>query len=212
MNWKIIDKSKTTQPQNGKYSDWKGIIAHEGFCQCVYCSTKDSRLGGIRNYHVEHFKPKSKFPALKNDISNLYYSCPICNVFKGNDWHDPQSNFDRPFYPNPSKINYSMLFFVDMQGNITGRNTTGQYIVIKLGLNRRQLVIDRRLNQLILAYSTIRSEYNEIIKNLFELSKSNHDALGLIEELHNAYEKVIDFKDRLYEATPYCESDTKKSN
>ena len=61
-------KEKTQQPTKGKYSDWKEILAEEGFNQCVYCAIPDACFGGIRNFHVEHYRPKSKFKKLENNI------------------------------------------------------------------------------------------------------------------------------------------------
>src|SRR5690348_3548406 len=106
MNWRLIDKSKTKQPRNGKYSDWKGLLAKEGFWQCVYCSIKEQRWGGERNFTVEHYKPKSLFPNLENNIKNLFYACSVCNGFKHFHWPKGRpTNFNKAIYPNPSRTN-----------------------------------------------------------------------------------------------------------
>ena len=60
MEWFKIFKENSVQPKTGKYSDWKEIIADECKHQCVYCALSESRFGGIRNFHVEHYRPKSK--------------------------------------------------------------------------------------------------------------------------------------------------------
>jgi 5-methylcytosine-specific restriction endonuclease McrA len=105
MNWRRIPKEKTVQPKKGRYSDWKEILAEEGFNQCVYCAIPDACFGGIRNFHVEHYRPKSKFEKLENDIKNLFYACAICNTFKGDDWPgEPEKDFFAPCYPDPSLI------------------------------------------------------------------------------------------------------------
>jgi hypothetical protein len=60
MKWKLVPKRGSSQPTTGTYIDWKSLLANEGFHQCVYCALPDAALGGERNFHVEHYKPKSK--------------------------------------------------------------------------------------------------------------------------------------------------------
>ena len=103
MNWKLVNKDPTTQPKRGTYSDWKEQIAQECYNQCVYCSIHESQFGGINNFHIDHFRPKSIFKNLENDICNLFYSCPICNRFKSDDWPN-EPNLDTISYPDPSNI------------------------------------------------------------------------------------------------------------
>jgi len=51
---------------------------------CMCCGAKDGYL------HVDHIKPRSKFPELELEISNLQVLCEACNVGKSNldqtDW------------------------------------------------------------------------------------------------------------------------------
>jgi len=208
MNWRIVDKSKTKQPSIGKYSKWKEILAKEGYNQCVYCSTKDHRLGGIRHFHVEHYKPKSKFPKLENTITNLFYACPICNVFKGNDWFVLTGNLSDKQYPNPSIYNYDNLFSIKPNGVIEGKNKCGKYIINKLALNRRQLLIDRKFTMLLKGYGSLKDEYHEIVHAL--INESSEEAKVILRKLIDAYQKVINKKDIMFESSPYDITDTKK--
>lgn len=206
MNWKIVDKSKTVQPKKGNYSDWKEILANEGSNQCVYCAIKDHRLGGIRHFHVEHYKPKSLFPELKKTIGNLFYACPICNVLKSNDWFDLTGDFNNPQYPDPSNFNYNNLFEVVSNGELKSKNNCGKYIINKLALNRRQLLIDRNFSLLLLGYKALINEFriirDELIKN------GSDEALELLSKLVQANDEVIDKKDLMYESAPYSIDDT----
>lgn len=160
MNWRKIEKH-VMQPLEGCYKDWKTKIAEEGFHQCVYCSIHESLLGGIRNFHVEHYRPKSKkrFPHLINDIKNLFYACAICNSFKGDDWPcDDVSDFTVHCYPDPSQTDYSEIFSVDMaNGKILAHYPASAYILEKLYLNRPQLIYQRKI-------SIMMDEVNAIIK------------------------------------------------
>ena len=209
MNWKIIDKSGTKQPGKGTYSAWKKVLADEGSNQCVYCGTKDHRLGGIRHFHVEHYKPKSVFPLLINNIYNLYYACPICNIFKSNDWYKVTGNLNDVFYPEPSKFNYRDLFELDTGGKITSRSRCGNYLISKLGLNRRQLVLDRQFTMLLSGYATLKEEYRGIRDSL--MRENSNESRAMLMKLWSAYDKVIDQKDQMFENAPYSIDDTKRN-
>src|SRR5262245_33296746 len=136
MKWKRIPKEKAVQPETGYYSIWKELIADEGSHQCVYCAIHDASFGGIRNFHIEHYKPKSlpRFQHLINSIANLFYACPICNTFKSNDWpSDPIPDHSVESYPDPSEIDYCQLFDVDAAtGLISGKYLASKYMIEKM--------------------------------------------------------------------------------
>jgi len=149
MKWKLVSKKGSSQPTTGTYTDWKSLLANEGFHQCVYCALPDAALGGERNFHVEHYKPKSKakFKHLENKIKNLFYACPICNVFKSDKWPaTPKKDHSVAAYPDPSKIDYNILFQVsELTGTITGKFVASKYLIESLHLNRPQLIFERRI-------------------------------------------------------------------
>lgn len=188
MNWKLIPKDTTPSPTHGsKYSDWKEEIAIEGFNQCVYCSISEKAFGGIRNFHIEHYKPKSLFPELRNEFSNLFYSCSICNCFKGNDWpNEPNEQLTNICYPRPSVVNYSDIFKVNSNsGRIDGKNRSATYMVEKLYLNRAQLILERR-TQII--FEKIWKVLDDIKKQKNEL----YDKIGTNQLEVIAFLKAID--------------------
>ena len=112
MNWKQIDRESRIQNE-GVYSEWKQQISNDCYNQCVYCSIHEMPWGGIDHYHIDHFRPQSKFEDLVNIITNLYHCCPICNKFKSNDWKNEPNDLDRICYPDPSDYNYTDLFNLD---------------------------------------------------------------------------------------------------
>ena len=106
MKWIRICNAERSQPSSGSYREWKPQIARDCSHQCVYCAIIEARFGGIRNFHVEHYRPKSRaeFASLENVITNLYYACAICNGFKGADWPaTPKSDHSVPAYPDPAE-------------------------------------------------------------------------------------------------------------
>ena len=146
MNYRLILKSSKTQPTSGSYSEWKEQIAEECFYQCVYCSIHENHWGGIDHFHIDHFRPKSfpEFKHLVNDICNLFYSCPICNRFKKDDF-PANPDLRVPSYPDPSVTDYSTIFNQnDSTFEIVGNNPAACYIIHRLYLNRPQLIYERR--------------------------------------------------------------------
>ncbi|MCX2485071.1 HNH endonuclease [Pedobacter sp. MR2016-24] len=164
MNWFRIPKETSPRPTKGLYySDWKEELSFEAKGQCVYCAINNRSFGGVRNFHVEHYKPKSlpAFIALEHDYSNLYYACSICNCFKGNAWpNDPDENFNNNSFPDPSKVDYSEIFFVESDYKLKSDFVAGKYIIQRIFLNRPQLVLERRKNKL-----------TEELKKQFEITR-----------------------------------------
>lgn len=69
---------------------YKALKLHGARCQC--CGA--CRVDGKR-MHVDHIKPRSRFPELELEISNLQILCEDCNLGKGawdqTDWRDALS-------------------------------------------------------------------------------------------------------------------------
>jgi len=147
MRWKPVPANRK-QPTTGTYRDWKTEIANDCGEQCVYCAIHESRFGGLANFHVEHYQPKSipRFAKLINVITNLYLACAICNWFKGNDWpDDPVEDNSRSAYPDPSVCDYNTIFAMPTGTYlIKGTCLAGAYVIERLYLNRPQLIIERR--------------------------------------------------------------------
>ena len=127
--------------------------------------------GGIRNFHVDHYRPKKLFPGLRNTIENLYYSCSVCNVFKGDDWPDtPDKELSKSCYPDPAQTDYNELFRVLSDWRLEGLKPAARYLVEKLYLNRPQLLMERREAALV----SRANELREAIRRLVEVAKEKH--------------------------------------
>ncbi len=146
MTYKLVNKNGVKQPVTGTYSDWKEQIAEECYQQCVYCAIHVNHWGGLDNFHVEHFRPKSiaAFKKLENDIANLFLTCPVCNRFKNDDWPaDPDLKVAS--YPDPSLTDYDKILSVDdTTFTIDGNCVSANYVIHRMYLNRPQLMHERR--------------------------------------------------------------------
>jgi uncharacterized protein (TIGR02646 family) len=79
--------------------------------RCMWCS-------GSEAAEVEHFRPKSSFPALALTWRNLLWSCGICNHCKYSRF---PSKGDVGFLLDPTKDDAWDYFFIDEFGNLTAR-------------------------------------------------------------------------------------------
>lgn len=148
MNWRLIDKSQTPQPR-GRYPDWKQLLRAEAAQRCVYCAIHEAAYGGYRNFHIDHYRPKSRpeFEHLTHRYENLFYSCAICNGFKKDTWPaDPHPEHSVAAFIDPSLVDYAGVFEVSGQSFVVeGRNVAARFMVEQLYLNRAQLIQEREL-------------------------------------------------------------------
>lgn len=60
-------------------SEWRAlrrqVFATYGY-ECMKCKAHECLL------HIDHIKPRSKYPELQNDFNNLQVLCAICNIKK----------------------------------------------------------------------------------------------------------------------------------
>lgn len=211
MNWKIINKSEA--PIKGKfYWDWKDFLADEGYNHCVYCTIHESSFGR-RNFHVEHYKPKSipEFQCLSHEHSNLFFACCICNCFKGSYWVDPKNDFSNCSFPDPSKVDYNDLFFLKNDATLTGKNISGEFIIHKLYLNRPQLILYRKQQLLDIRLKTLIDFFIETKEKVkIKINEGNHEGLGYLVSILDSYEKLLQLQLQIKKTIPYTSNDIKK--
>jgi uncharacterized protein (TIGR02646 family) len=186
VKWQVIDKTAAQVPTTGTYSQWKPQLAREAGDRCVYCCIPESKFGGSRNFHVEHYRPKSSFPKLTNEYGNLFYACGICNIFKSDDWPGDHQvgNYAAPAYPDPSLVNYNDFLSIDEpSGTVESQTFTGKYVIERLHLNRPQMIglramwtlfgridaAEQELRQLWESGAITDNNKEEVTKLLFEL-------------------------------------------
>lgn len=191
------------RPAGGQWSDWKQQIADQCDGRCVYCAIVESRFGGIRNFHVEHFRPKKRFEALENEITNLYLACAICNVLKGDDWPgDPVSDHSVATYPDPALADYNKLLSVSPTTHeVAAVTLSGKYVIERVLLNRAQLILERRLS----AALTFLSDFEEWVHGaVAEMSSEElRDVIDVLVAVSRARTTVL-------AARPYRDSDAKR--
>ena len=140
-----IDPEYRSLPQLEKRATVNGLFA-EQTGQCVYCGRRIS-LDRLREFHIEHFRPRSKYPELELDYPNLFLSCgpehehgsrPTCGNHKA-DW------FEENCHITPAPESCAERFRFRSSGKIAGDGApeSGRMIEV-LNLNHPELVTERQ--------------------------------------------------------------------
>lgn len=140
--------------------------------KCAYC---ESHITHIGHGHIEHFRPKSRYPDLCFEWDNLMLSCEVCNgkKYKGDTFPKEQdgSPFVNPVEENPEDFfefefdpNVGVANVIPINGNIRALTTEEG-----LGLNRSELVKHRSNIVSLMAFAALKAkegneEGKEIIK------------------------------------------------
>lgn len=124
------------------YQDYKPYLRRDFRARCAYCLIHEAHFGGLRNYHIDHFRPRSQFPYLvAHTYANLYYACGLCNTFKGDTWPSPEQLRNGFAFGDPCKEDvYKQHFKIDeSDGSLEPRSNIGRYTRDHLRLDRVQL-------------------------------------------------------------------------
>ncbi len=122
----------------------KEKIKEDCYHRCAYCDDYDGHLGK-QFYHLEHFAPKKKFPALEFSYDNFLYACPFCNWSKSDKWyskkHDESISDTKGFINPKDLILYEMHLTRRIDGSIGYKTELGKNIYwdLKLYLPRHQM-------------------------------------------------------------------------
>lgn len=176
------------------YKKYKPFLQKEFDNRCVYCLINEAELSGSEAFHIDHYRPLSKFPDEACSYTNLYYSCRRCNRFKGDFWpslfdrllskfiinpcdHDPEEHFDR-----------SEIYWKE-------RSETGKWNIDRLRLNSEANITIRQdretLNEMI---KTLRAQ-----KSLAEtemLHANDLDKKIELDKIINACQRKMDALNR----------------
>ena len=115
------------------------ILEKEQENVCCYC--EKGTASDIKESHIEHIRPRDKFPKLKNDYHNLVVSCQTakrCGNAKGNQFN---KDFIVPTEENPGEY---LTYSPNGEIRADGDNRKGIETINILNLNAPSLVGARR--------------------------------------------------------------------
>lgn len=141
---KTPQRKANVDPEN-RYQNYKDSLRDDFNNSCGYCDGNDKYAGGKSVYHIDHFAPKKKFPALETSYNNLIYSCPYCNRAKSDKWpsnHSVQNVISNEGFIDPCSDEYNEHLMRAPSGDIIWETELGKYIHknLKLGLTRHRIV------------------------------------------------------------------------
>jgi hypothetical protein len=132
---------RLSPPPYTNYRQFKPHLREEFAGQCVYCRALD-KLKGHEAFGVDHYRPKDKFDALKNQYSNLFYACNRCNGWKRNFWPSPTQLKAKLFVPNP--CDHRMTEHLRYQhAEVASESRAGEWAIHLLDLNNPDVVENR---------------------------------------------------------------------
>jgi len=120
----------------GVYNDPtnKTSLRAASFGKCMYC---EADVIANTPYDIEHIKPKSVFPELEFEWSNLGYACPKCNrEYKKSHFDE---NLINPYDEDPKT---HLQFFGSMSLPV-GDSEKADITADIVGLNRPELLLKR---------------------------------------------------------------------
>lgn len=203
MQWPRLVGKRRKQPSAGQWHEWKQTIADHCGGRCIYCAISEGRFGGIRNFHVEHFRPKVKFPTLESDIRNLYLACAICNVLKSDDWPaDPANDHSIAAYPDPSIADYNALLTISSANHeVIAGTVAGKYLIERVLLNRAQLIVERRLSAMLQFLAKFDAWITSSIGTM--TAAEMKATISVLQSVNHA-------RTSAFQARPYRDADTKR--
>ena len=166
----VLKRRMQNPPIYGEYSSYKKYLRFEFDYHCAYCDIHEAEDGGSKNFHIDHYLPKSRFPEKCCEYSNLFYSCADCNRLKGNYWASWIKKFFHEYILNPCDYDYD-IHFDRTRSEWIPKTTVAGWNIDKLRLNSKKQIDVRDARAFFL--KTIK-ELSEK-KNRLEMALTNNN-------------------------------------
>ena len=138
--FRTVTPIRTYEQLENDYRKYKKYLAKDFHNRCGYTNCSDHWFGGQRTFHIDHLKPHSIYPELKNEYSNLVYCCSYVNIAKSND--------DNNNYLDPCTHDYNTHFERDRYGAIHAKTPQAEYMIKRMHLNLQRYAIAWSLDQI----------------------------------------------------------------
>ena len=142
-----------------KHPENKDALINASYSKCMYC---ESKITHVYFGDIEHIKPKTKYPNLKFEWSNLGFVCAKCNNAKS-DQYNETTPYINPYEEDPNNFVFAFgALLKNKQGSERGELT-----IADITLNRPDL-IEKRQTNLELINKTVDAcmrTKNETLKN-----------------------------------------------
>lgn len=130
--------------------------------RCGYCGVRESDAGA--HLTLDHFRPRSS--GGENNVDNFVYCCHGCNEFKGDYWHEEESQR----LLHPLRDDLAAHLAQAEAGRIRALTARGNIHIEQLRLNRAELVAYRLQRQ---TEEVLNREHGHILQLLETLKQDN---------------------------------------
>ncbi|HEX9921274.1 MAG TPA: retron system putative HNH endonuclease, partial [Anaerolineae bacterium] len=134
--------------------------------KCAYCEAK---ITHVAYPHIEHYRPKKKYPQYTFEWKNLLLACGICNgsAHKGDNFPLQDGDEDNPLLLNPCEDDPAQHLQFEY-ARVVPLSERGRQTCKLLGLNTRDELFDQRRGYLHHIY---------YIRCLVEICERNGDQM-----------------------------------
>ena len=139
----MIFQRSDSVPQFSRYQDYRPYLRVDFQHRCAYCLTYEHYFLDGEAGEIDHHRPlhppaslEKDFSILANAYSNLYWSCPRCNLYKGNLWPTDEEYERGERFLDPCTEDHDTHWETHTDGTLTAKTATGGYTIQVLRLNR----------------------------------------------------------------------------
>lgn len=157
--------------------------------KCAYC---EARITHVAYPHIEHYRPKSKYPHLTFAWENFLLACELCNTSKSDEFPLEDGDEARPLLLNPCDDEPEEHIRFE-EARAIALNRKGAVTCELVKLNRDTLFDARRaiLNFVVVLGKSIRKhrqqgnvdEVNEGYKLLVEMMQPECEYVGMVRQI-----------------------------
>ena len=188
----MIFRRSPNVPQLSDYLEYRDPYLRPDFeYRCAYCLTHEYYFLDGEAGEVDHHRPLhppeglgKDFSHLKNVYGNLYWSCPRCNLYKGNRWPTDAQYAAGERFLDPCVEDHDAHWDTLTDGTISAKTVTGRYTIRNIRLDRS------RLNKRRAEFSRDQHKLAQILRELEQAAITPEHRRTLLERLEDVQERI----------------------
>ena len=141
----FIRRSTPPRFKGPRLRHYRAAVREDFRRTCAYCVLSELWAGGVENFELEHFRPKSLFPHLSSNFYNLYWSCHACNKLKRTLWPTPEMLHAGIGFVDLCASSFEEHFVDEPDGTWTAKTESARFTIEMLQLNRPHMVQLRQI-------------------------------------------------------------------
>jgi hypothetical protein len=143
----LVQRSRV--PAGREYTEYRQFLRRDFFYSCAYCTLSEAEAMAVR-FTIDHYEAQTAREDLKNDYSNLFYCCSVCNERKGNRTPTADARAEGLRYTRIDEDRY-FEHFEHTGIRVNGVTKAGYFTEEAIDLNRQHLRKIRELRERFLS-------------------------------------------------------------